>query len=145
MLVERRRHDRDRRESSRVSAVFAVKNVVAGAIELDQAEDIGPTGITLRRPVAQQMAPETPMALSFELPNTREMIAVGGVVVSDRNAGGFRRTGVRFVELDDDKALIIAAYIARHGSYYYPSRMTWVFGRPRPPKRSDTWAATGLG
>ncbi len=116
MLVERRRHDRDRRESSRVSAVFAVKNVVAGAIELDQAEDIGPTGITLRRPVAKQVAPETPMVLSFELPDTREMIAVGGVVVSDCNAGGFRRTGVRFVALDDQKALVIATYIARHGS-----------------------------
>lgn len=116
MFVDRRRADRERRAGPRVAAVFAVKNVVGRAVELGQAEDIGPTGITLRRPKHQVFPPETRVRLTFELPGTREVIAVRGVVVSDRFDGPFRRTGVRFDGLDDQQSRLIAGYCERCGN-----------------------------
>ena len=49
-MFDRRKIARDRRAAERTPAVFAVKKSFAGRISLCQAEDIGTTGITIRRP-----------------------------------------------------------------------------------------------
>lgn len=95
-------------------AIFAVKNAVGRAVELDQAEDIGPAGMSLRRPKQLPCPPQTRVRLTFELPESHALIAVSGVVVSDRTAGAFRRTGVRFEIEDDAQARLIESYCVGH-------------------------------
>jgi hypothetical protein len=110
MSFERRRNDRDRRQARRKTAVFAVTSKVGHRLQLAQAEDIAPAGMTLRRPKDSVVLPDTSVALTFDLPGTNRRIAVAGEVVSDRRDGGFRRTGVRFTSLAADDALRIAQY-----------------------------------
>ena len=50
MSSDRRRASRDRRQTQRVPAVFAVKKAMGRNIQLCQAEDINPSGITIKRP-----------------------------------------------------------------------------------------------
>lgn len=113
MQVERRRSERDRRESGRVPVVCAVRNTVAGRLHLGQAEDIGVGGMTLRRPRDVPVLPETPITMTFDLPGSRATIDVDGRVVSDRRRGGFRRTGVRFVAPSAEYLALLNAYCAR--------------------------------
>jgi hypothetical protein len=113
MQLDRRRSDRDRRTSRRVAAVFAVKSTVGRSVQLGQAEDIGVEGMALRWP--KDAAFLSPIALSFELPGTREPIAASAQVVNDRYAGRYRRTGVRFTSIDPQHADLIARYCARKG------------------------------
>lgn len=112
MHVERRRADRDRRKGGRVPAVFAVKNTIGTRVQLGQAEDIGPTGMTLRRPKDAPVLPLTALSLTFELPGVGAEIAVDGLVVSDTSSGGFRRTGVRFTFIAPEDASLIDQYCA---------------------------------
>jgi hypothetical protein len=107
MLIERRRSERDRRESWRVPVVCAVRNTVEGRLGLGQAEDIGPGGITLRRPRDLPVAPRTPIALTFDLPGTRTTLELHGLVVTDRRRGSFRRTGIRFVSPPPEKVALL--------------------------------------
>jgi hypothetical protein len=113
MHVERRRAERDRRQNWRVAAVCAVRNMVGNRIHLGQSEDIGPGGITLRRPRDLPMQPETPVSLTFDLPGTQTTVDVDGLVVSDRRYGAFRRTGIRFVG-PSSKQLAVLAEFCRH-------------------------------
>jgi hypothetical protein len=113
MTIDRRHNNRDRRASARVPAVFAVKKSLAGSIQLCQAEDIGPAGITIRRPRGSSVRPATEIALAFALPGSGEEIATRGVVVNDSPVGSFRRTGVRFLTLRPDHAQLIAGYCRR--------------------------------
>jgi hypothetical protein len=113
MQVERRRTERDRRGTSRISAVCAVRNVVGDGFHLSQSEDIAPGGITLRRPRDLPMLPETPVSLTFDLPGTRTTIAVDGLVVSDRRHGGFRRTGIRFVGPSSEQLAMLREFCSR--------------------------------
>jgi hypothetical protein len=99
MLVDRRRAQRDRREALRVPSVFAVKCLAGGRIQLCQAEDIGPAGMTLRRPRDQSWSPGTQLVLTFALPGMESLMGAAAAVVSDRYAGAYRRTGVRFTAL----------------------------------------------
>jgi hypothetical protein len=110
MTIERRRLPEDRRQALRTPAVFAVKNSLAGRIQLCQAEDIGPSGITIRRPRGTTVPPSTELALAFALPGSKEEIAAKGVVINDGAAGGFRRTGIRFIALRPDDERLIAGY-----------------------------------
>jgi c-di-GMP-binding flagellar brake protein YcgR len=110
MLVDRRRADRDRRHNHRVAVVFAVKNQLGARLQLAQAEDIGPGGMTIKRPKGSPCPPETPVSLSFELPGMQAEIAVSGIVVQDAGAGQFRRTGVRFLGLAPEQERLISAY-----------------------------------
>jgi c-di-GMP-binding flagellar brake protein YcgR len=110
MFLDRRRADRERRLSRRVSAVFAVKTAGSAAL-LGQAEDIGLSGMALRWPKDADF--DESVTLTFELPGTREPIAASAQVVSDRYAGRYRRTGVRFTELEPQHAELIARYCAR--------------------------------
>jgi PilZ domain len=111
MTIERRQLSEDRRQALRAPAVFAVKESIAGHIQLCQAEDIGPSGITIRRPRGgTTIPPRTELSLSFALPGSREEIAAKGVVVNDGLSGGFRRMGIRFVALRPDHERLIAGY-----------------------------------
>ncbi|MGA7744539.1 MAG: PilZ domain-containing protein [Polyangia bacterium] len=113
MLLERRRADRDRRHDGRVSAVFAVRNLIGSSLQLGQAEDIAPTGITLRRPRDVPVLPQTPLTLLFDLPGAGARIRVGGLVVTDRRSGPFRRTGVQFTDISSESAALLAEFCAR--------------------------------
>ena len=115
MLLERRHVDRDRRQDGRVLAVFAVRNVIGTRPQLGQAEDIGPSGITLRRPRELPVPLHTPLSLSFELPGTRSSIDVKGLVVSDQRSGHFRRTGIRFTEVSREIAERLAEFCLQRG------------------------------
>jgi len=113
MLLERRRAERDRRHESRVSAVFAVRNLIGSRLQLGQAEDIAPTGITLRRPRDVPVLPQTPLSLLFDLPGVAVRISVKGLVVSDRRFGPFRRTGVQFTEISRESLALLANFCSR--------------------------------
>ena len=90
-------------------AVFAVKRWADGGwVQLCQAEDIGPAGMTIRRPKGMTMPPETPMSLAFTLPGSPDEIAAQAMVVSDVVAGSFRRTGVKFVAMEPEHTQLIA-------------------------------------
>jgi len=124
MTSDRRRTVEERRRCDRVPAVFAVKKAVAGAgnpaatpepaqVQLCQAEDIAPAGMTIKRPRGSAVQPRTELALSFSLPGSHEEISARGMVVTDANVGSFRRTGVRFVALLPEHAQLIAGYCRR--------------------------------
>ena len=113
MHSERRRAERDRRENWRVPVVCAVRNTVEGRLHLGQSEDIGPGGITLRRPRDVPVLPQTPITLTFDLPGTRTTIDVDGMVISDRRTGTFRRTGVRFVGSSSGQLALLSEYCRR--------------------------------
>jgi hypothetical protein len=115
MVVDRRQVSRERRASRRIKAVFAVKKTVGTRVQLGQAEDIGPTGMTVRRPKDGGLPANTPVSLTFELPGTAEPIAADGVVINDVRAGIFRRTGVRFIGLRPEHQRLIASYCRRSG------------------------------
>jgi hypothetical protein len=98
----------ERRQAPRVPAVFAVKRCADGGwVQLCQAEDIGPTGMTIRRPRGISVPPQTPMSLAFTLPGFPDEIAAEAMVVSDVVAGSFRRTGLRFTVLEPGHAQLI--------------------------------------
>ena len=113
MQLERRRAERDRRHDGRVPAVFAVRNLIGSHLQLGQAEDTAPTGITLRRPRDVPVLPQTPLTLLFDLPGASARISVGGLVVTDRRFGPFRRTGVQFTEISSESAAQLAEFCAR--------------------------------
>jgi hypothetical protein len=115
MQLERRRTERDRRHDGRVSVVFAVCNRIGSRVQLGQAEDIAPSGITLRRPRDVEVIPQTPMTLDFDLPGAGARISVGGMVVTDRRFGTFRRTGVQFTEISPESVALLAEFCARRG------------------------------
>lgn len=116
MGSDRRRVPEDRRKTTRVPAVFAVvKKAGGGRVQLCQAEDIAPSGITIRRPRGAADLPSTEIALAFALPGSGEEISARGLVVSDGVAGPFRRTGVRFVAIRPEHAQLIAGYCRRSG------------------------------
>ncbi len=115
MLLDRRRIPDDRRGEPRVPAVFAVMNTNGQRVQLAQAEEIGPTGMTLRWPKDASLRPATSVVLSFELPGTSGAIAAEAVVVNDNRAGRFRRTGVRFTTLAPEHAALISDYCTRAG------------------------------
>jgi hypothetical protein len=113
MQLERRHAERDRRHDGRVSAVFAVRNCIGSRVQLGQAEDIAPSGITLRRPRDVPVSPETPLTLLFDLPGAGARISIGGLVITDRRFGPFRRTGVQFTEISPESAALLAEFCAR--------------------------------
>ena len=115
MQLERRQAERDRRHDGRVSAVFAVCNRIGARVQLGQAEDIAPSGITLRRPRNVPVDPHTPLTLLFDLPGTGARISARGLVITDRRSGPFRRTGVRFTEISPESAALLAEFCARKG------------------------------
>jgi hypothetical protein len=110
MMFDRRKIAGERRVAERTPAVFAVKKSFAGRISLCQAEEIGPSGMTIRRPRGTTVPAKAEVSLSFSLPGSGEEIAARGVVINDGADGGFRRTGVRFIALRPDHERLIAGY-----------------------------------
>jgi len=113
MHVERRRSESDRRENWRVPVVCAVRSTVGGRLYLGQAEDIGPGGITLRRPRDLPVVAQTHITLTFDLPGTRKTIDVDGLVVTDRRSGSFRRTGIRFLGTSAEQVAMLGEFRRR--------------------------------
>ncbi len=113
MTHDRRRSNRDRRLALRVPAVFAVKTSWRGRVELGQAEDVGPGGMTLRRLPDQAIGIGGGVVLTFALPGAGNLLRATGIVVSDGLAGTFRRTGVRFVSLSSEVERRIVAHCER--------------------------------
>ena len=113
MSSDRRRAPGERRQTARVPAVFAVKESFGRQIQLCQAEDIAPSGMTIKRPRGSGALPRAEVSVSFSLPGSREEIAARGLVVSDGMSGGFRRTGLRFIALRPDHVQLIAGYCRR--------------------------------
>jgi PilZ domain len=113
MSSDRRRASRDRRQTQRVPAVFAVKKAMGRHVQLCQAEDINPSGMTIKRPRGSHALPRTEVELAFALPGSHEEISARGMVVSDCVAGSFRRTGVRFIAVRPEHARLIAGYCRR--------------------------------
>jgi hypothetical protein len=111
MMFDRRKLDRDRRRAARTPAVFAVKKAFAGRVSLCQAEEIGPGGMTIRRPRGSMVPARAEISLSFALPGSQEEIAARGIVVNDGVDGSFRRTGVRFIALRPEHERLIAGYV----------------------------------
>ena len=110
----------ERRRCDRIPAVFAVKRALPDAdapsqrhVQLCQAEDIAPAGMTIKRPRGSAVQPRTELALSFSLPGSHEEILARGLVVTDASVGSFRRTGVRFIALRPEHAQLIAGYCRR--------------------------------
>jgi c-di-GMP-binding flagellar brake protein YcgR len=110
---DRRQASYERRQADRKSAVFAVKNGYGRSVQLCQAEDIAPSGMTIRRPRGSYVTLSSEVSLAFVLPGSGEEIAARGVVVSDAQEGGFRRTGVRFIALRPEHQNLIAGYCRR--------------------------------
>ena len=94
-------------------AVFAVKKALGRQVQLCQAEDIAPSGIIHQAPARECGGAPGEVELAFALPGSREEIAARGLVVNDVIAGGFRRTGVRFIALRPEHAQLIAGYCRR--------------------------------
>ncbi|MDB4981952.1 MAG: hypothetical protein JWM82_2704 [Myxococcales bacterium] len=90
--------------------MFAVKKSFAGRVSLCQAEDIGPSGMTIRRPRGTNVPARAEVTLSFALPGHPEEIAAKGVVINDGASGSFRRTGVRFIALRPEYERLIVGY-----------------------------------
>lgn len=123
MYADRRRAEFERRGVARVSAVFAVKSVFRGRLQLGQAEDVAAGGLALRRPKDLPLTPGTALTMTFALPGTATMLRVKAQVVSDRLVGTFRRTGVRFVALAADQEQHIQDFCNAHQASAYPSAM----------------------
>jgi hypothetical protein len=51
--------------------------------------------------------------MTFDLPGTRTTIDVDGLVVSDRRAGSFRRTGIRFIGPSAEQLALLGRYCGR--------------------------------
>ena len=113
MIADRRRIAADRRQAERVPAVFAVKKAIGRNVQLCQAEDITPSGITMKRPRGTFIVPRTEIDLSFALPGSAEEISARGVVVHDVVVGSFRRTGIRFIAVRPEHQQLIAGYCRR--------------------------------
>jgi hypothetical protein len=113
MSGDRRRGSGERRRSPRTPAVFAVKKGAGREVQLCQAEDIAPSGMTIKRPRGTLVPVSSEIALAFALPGTGEEISARGLVVWDSSEGSFRRTGVRFLSLQPEHAQLIAGYCRR--------------------------------
>ncbi|HVR62201.1 MAG TPA: PilZ domain-containing protein [Polyangia bacterium] len=112
-MDERRRTKRDRRRARRIAATFAVKNSTGGHVQLCQAEDICPGGMTIKRPKDLSYTPRTTVALAFALPGMAELIAAEGLITSDAASGSFRRTGISFIALRPEHQRLIAGFCRR--------------------------------
>ena len=113
MSADRRRALAERRETERVPAVFAVRKRIGRNVQLCQAEDVTPGGMTMKRPRGTFIVPRTEVDLTFSLPGSQEEISARGMVLHDVVVGSFRRTGVRFLAVRPEHAQLIAGYCRR--------------------------------
>jgi hypothetical protein len=110
---ESRRRSEERRNMGRVATTFAVSERDGVQVHLCQAEDIAIGGMTIKHAKGLSHEPRTEVSLRFSLPGSTEEIEARGEIVSDARAGGFRRTGVRFIAVRPEHQQLIAAYCRR--------------------------------
>lgn len=114
-MHDRRRAPVERRGGPRAPFVAAVRQEIGGETELALAQNLGPTGIELKRPKsARRCGPRTPVSLTFELPDRGGLISVQGAIVFERADGGYTTSGVRFLALsplDHARILRILRYL----------------------------------
>lgn len=121
MFFDRRRTGHERRAAARVPAVFAVKGVFRGRMQLGQAEDVGTGGLAVRRPKDLPLTPGTSLVLTFALPGQATLLRVSAAVVTDRLTGSFRRTGLRFVGLAPEQQQHISEFCFSRLTPAYPT------------------------
>ncbi|MDB4969394.1 MAG: hypothetical protein JWN44_5083 [Myxococcales bacterium] len=109
-MHDRRRAPVERRLGERAPFVAAVRQHVGAEVQLALSQNLGPTGIELKRPPGRSYLPRTPVTLAFELPDGGDLVRVQGAVVFERAAGSYQTTGIRFLSLTPlDHARIIRA------------------------------------
>jgi PilZ domain len=109
-MQERRRAAVERRRGRRAPFVAAVRHKVGAEVQLALAQNLGPTGIELKRPAGRAYLPRTPVSLSFALPDGGDLVRVQGAIVFERAANGYHTTGVRFLAMSPlDHARIVRA------------------------------------
>jgi hypothetical protein len=109
-MHDRRRAPVERRGGQRAPFVAAVRQKIGADVQLALAQNLGPTGIELKRPPGRAFLPRTPVTLAFELPDGGELVRVQGDVVFERASGGYQTTGIRFLLLTPlDHARILRA------------------------------------
>jgi hypothetical protein len=112
-------HTHDRRTAPRVPFVAAVRHDDPGPMQLAIAEDLGPTGMRLRRVDAER----GPCRLAFDLSDGGALVEVDGEIVFDGPAGvrDHQRVGVRFLRVSSDDAARIARFVAERLAERGPS------------------------
>jgi hypothetical protein len=109
-MQDRRRASVERRWGRRAPFVASVRQHDGEAVELALAQNLGPTGIELKRPAGRSYLPRTTVSLAFELPDGGDLVCIEGAVVFERAAGGYQTTGVRFLQMSPlDHARIVRA------------------------------------
>ena len=79
-------------------------------VALDQALDIAPTGMSLKRAESYPVGAGETLDLRFQLPGTGREIRCAGRVVTDVGEGRYRRTGLAFEDLEPVAAHSLARY-----------------------------------
>jgi hypothetical protein len=109
-MQDRRRAAIERRRGRRAPFVAAVRHKVGAEVQLALAQNLGPTGIELKRPAGRSYLPRTPVSLSFALPDGGDLVRIQGAIVFERASGGYQTTGVRFLAMSPlDHARIVRA------------------------------------
>jgi len=109
-MDDRRKSPVERRAGRRAPFVAAVRHETGAEVQLALAQNIGPTGMELKRPGGGDCRPATPVSLAFELPDGGDLVRVQGAVVFERAAGPYQTSGVRFDALSPlDHARILRA------------------------------------
>jgi hypothetical protein len=112
-MFDRRSAPAERRRAARAPLVASVKERVGSLMELALAQDVGPTGMKLKRLLGRSYSPRTTMAMAFELPDGGGLVQVRGAVVFERAEGSYQMTGVRFEDLSPVDYARILRYISR--------------------------------
>jgi hypothetical protein len=115
-MNDRRSAPPERRRARRTPFIAAVRHTVcigstdgAATVELALAQNLGPSGIELKRPAGGRAClPRTPVRLAFELPDGGDLVHVEGAIVFERAAGAYQSCGVRFESVSHrDRARIL--------------------------------------
>jgi hypothetical protein len=110
-MDERRLSPRERRRARRAPFVASVRQDIGTDTQLALAQNLGETGMELRRIADRAFLPRTPMVLAFELPDGGDLISVRGAVVFERADGRYQTTGVRFEAISLPDRARIARYL----------------------------------
>lgn len=95
-MIDRRQASSQRRQGERTPFVASVRQAAAGSVRLALAQDLGASGIKLRRAEGPPLPPATPVYLTFELPDGQGLLELDGEVVYERLDGNRQFQGIRF-------------------------------------------------
>ena len=112
-MTDRRRSAPERRRAARAPLVAAVKEHVGEEVRLALSQDVGPSGMKLKRVVGSAWLPRTRVSVMFELPDGGEVVRALGAVVFERAEGNYCCTGIRFEDLSPLDYARIQRYVSR--------------------------------